>query len=38
MIFIKMKKITLEEAIKNADSANNLRLKVKLAEDGEGFC
>ncbi|MCB0318347.1 MAG: PilT/PilU family type 4a pilus ATPase [Bdellovibrionales bacterium] len=29
-------KITLEEAIKNADSANNLRLKVKLAEEG-GF-
>lgn len=29
-------KITLEEAIKNADSANNLRLRVKLAEEG-GF-
>ena len=27
-------KIGYEEAIKNADSANNLRLKVKLAEDG----
>ena len=26
-------KITLEEALKNADSANNLRLRVKLAED-----
>ena len=29
-------KVTLDEAIKNADSANNLRLRVKLAEDG-GF-
>jgi twitching motility protein PilU len=29
-------KITLDEAIKNADSANNLRLRVKLAEEG-GF-
>lgn len=27
-------KITLEEALKNADSANNLRLRVKLAEEG----
>lgn len=27
-------KITLEEALKNADSANNLRLRVKLSEDG----
>lgn len=27
-------KITLEEALRNADSANNLRLRVKLAEDG----
>lgn len=27
-------KITLDEAIKNADSANNLRLKVKLNEQG----
>lgn len=26
--------ISLEEALKNADSANNLRLKIKLAEDG----
>lgn len=26
-------KITLEEALKNADSANNLRLRVKLSED-----
>ena len=26
-------KITLEEALKNADSANNLRLRIKLAED-----
>ena len=25
-------RITLEEALKNADSANNLRLKVRLAE------
>jgi len=30
-------KISLEEALKNADSANNLRLKVKLAEDGGLF-
>jgi twitching motility protein PilU len=29
-------KITLDEAVKNADSANNLRLRVKLAEEG-GF-
>lgn len=29
--------ITLEEALKNADSANNLRLRVKLAEEGEAF-
>jgi twitching motility protein PilU len=28
-------KISLEEALKNADSANNLRLRIKLAE-GEG--
>jgi twitching motility protein PilU len=28
-------KITLEEALKNADSANNLRLRVKLDEDGD---
>ncbi|MBT8149017.1 MAG: PilT/PilU family type 4a pilus ATPase [Gammaproteobacteria bacterium] len=27
-------KITLEEAIRNADSANNLRLKIKLANEG----
>ncbi len=27
-------RITLEEAIKNADSSNNLRLRVKLEEDG----
>jgi twitching motility protein PilU len=27
-------RITLEEALKNADSANNLRLRVKLSEDG----
>ena len=26
-------KITFDEALKNADSANNLRLKIKLAED-----
>jgi len=29
-------KITLEEALKNADSANNLRLKVQLAESKVG--
>jgi twitching motility protein PilU len=29
-------KISLDEAIKNADSANNLRLRVKLSEEG-GF-
>jgi twitching motility protein PilU len=29
-------KIVLEEALKNADSANNLRLRVKLSEEG-GF-
>ncbi len=27
-------KISLEEALRNADSANNLRLRVKLAEEG----
>lgn len=27
-------KITLEEALKNSDSANNLRLRIKLAEGG----
>ena len=27
-------KITLDEALKNADSQNNLRLRVKLAEEG----
>jgi twitching motility protein PilU len=27
-------KITLEEALRNADSANNLRLRVKLSEEG----
>jgi twitching motility protein PilU len=27
-------KITLDEALKNADSANNLRLRVKLSEEG----
>jgi len=27
-------KVTLEDALKNADSMNNLRLKIKLAEDG----
>lgn len=31
----KMGKITLDEALKNADSANNLRLRIKLAE-GDG--
>ena len=30
------KKITLEEALQNADSVNNLRLRVKLSEEG-GF-
>lgn len=29
--------ISLDEALKNADSANNLRLRVKLAEDGGLF-
>ena len=29
-------KVSYEEAVKNADSANNLRLRVKLAEEG-GF-
>ncbi|MEH6450121.1 MAG: PilT/PilU family type 4a pilus ATPase [Oleispira sp.] len=28
-------KISLEEALKNADSANNLRLRIKLAEGGD---
>ena len=28
-------KISLEEAIKNADSANNLRLRIKLSEEGK---
>ena len=27
-------RITFDEAIKNADSANNLRLRVKLEEEG----
>ena len=27
-------KISLEEALKNADSENNLRLRIKLAETG----
>jgi len=27
-------KISEEEALKNADSANNLRLRIKLAGDG----
>lgn len=27
-------RITLDEALKNSDSANNLRLRIKLAEDG----
>jgi twitching motility protein PilU len=30
-------RITLEEALKNADSANNLRLRIKLAEDASAF-
>jgi twitching motility protein PilU len=29
----KANKITLDEALKNADSANNVRLRVKLSED-----
>ncbi|MEE8058307.1 MAG: PilT/PilU family type 4a pilus ATPase [Pseudomonadales bacterium] len=28
-------KITLEEAIRNADSANNLRLRIKLSDEGK---
>jgi twitching motility protein PilU len=28
-------KISLEEALKNADGENNLRLKIKLSEKGE---
>ncbi|MNQ47225.1 hypothetical protein D3C85_610610 [compost metagenome] len=28
--------ISEEEAVKNADSANNVRLKLKLHRDGEG--
>lgn len=28
-------KVTLDEALKNADGANNLRLKIELAEKGE---
>ena len=31
----KAQKITLEEAVKNADSANNLRLRIKLSEEGK---
>jgi len=30
-------KVSLDEALKNADSANNLRLSVKLSEDGQAF-
>jgi twitching motility protein PilU len=30
-------KISLDDALKNADSVNNLRLKIKLAEGGEGL-
>lgn len=30
-------KISLEEAVMNADSANNVRLRVKLAEEGANF-
>lgn len=29
-------KISLEEALKNADSENNLRLRIKLADGGDG--
>ena len=28
--------ITEEEALRNADSANNVRLKIKFASDGDG--
>ncbi len=28
-------KITLDEAVRNADSANNLRLRIKLSDDGQ---
>ncbi len=28
-------KFTQEEAMRNADSANNLRLKIKLASEGD---
>jgi twitching motility protein PilU len=28
-------RISLEEALRNADSANNLRLRIKLIEDGQ---
>ena len=28
-------KITQEEAMRNADSANNLRLKIKLVSEGD---
>jgi twitching motility protein PilU len=28
-------RISMEEALKNADSVNNLRLKIKLKDDGE---
>ena len=34
-VLYKEKKISLEEALKNADSKNNLRLKINLAEKGE---
>jgi twitching motility protein PilU len=30
-------RITLEEALKNADSANNLRLRIKLDQAGSGI-
>ena len=29
-------KITLEEALKNADAENNLRLRIELGQKGEG--
>lgn len=29
-------RISLDEALRNADSANNLRLRIKLLEDGQG--
>ena len=33
-LFVKEGLITEEEALKNADSANNVRLKIKFAKEG----